>query len=245
MNSSIFLGKHRKKRETARVSTVASPVKVHNEAGKPVQKGKAFASVAYTGADRKWYFAVVFILSFATTLTVIRTAPSYVKGFRLISANMGNPESKKVREVKLVGNEKFLHIDPILLKTYIDSNDRSFALIDTRSEAEYKLSHIKHAVNVPLYADFRRPYESLISRDKWLPSVRTQVKGNKEIIVYGYRTDADLLLIAVGVMRNKGIQAKILSVSYGDWVGGFPMWLPGHELYGSFNINDYIERTNQ
>lgn len=195
-------------------------------------------------ADRKWYLGVVFLLSFATTLVIVRTAPLYAALFKQSVRTVKTWGTGKT-EVGVRGNESYLTIDPVLVKEYMDTNNDTYILVDVRSDAEYRSGHIRRAVSIPLYTDFRHPYGSAVKRDVWETELRKRTGGKREIIVYGYRPDADIIHIAVDAVRKKKMPVKILSVGYGDWVGGFPQWMPGHEIYGSFNINDYIERINQ
>jgi rhodanese-related sulfurtransferase len=195
-------------------------------------------------ADRKWYLGVVFLLSFATTMVIFRTAPLYAAIFRQTVRNVASWGTDK-KDIGVRGNETYLTIDPVLVKEYMETNNDTYILVDVRSDAEYRSGHIKRAVSIPLYTDFRRPYGSAVKLDGWEKELRKQTAGKREIVVYGYRPDADIIHIAVDAVRKKSMPVKILSVGYGDWVGGFPQWMPGHEIYGSFNINDYIERMNQ
>ncbi len=195
-------------------------------------------------ADRKWYLGVVFLLSFVTTMVIFRTAPLYAAIFRQTVRSVASGWTDK-KDIGVRGNETYLTIDPVLVKEYMETNNDTYILVDVRSDAEYRSGHIKGAVSIPLYTDFRRPYGSGVKLDGWEKELRKQTAGKREIIVYGYRPDADIIHIAVDAVRKKNMPVKILSVGYGDWVGGFPQWMPGHEMGESFNINDYIERINQ
>lgn len=180
--------------------------------------------------------------SFLCTLFIIRFTPSIVKQVKQLS-KIKLFVKKEQRKVEFSGNENYLYIEPILLREYIDTKKQKIIIIDTRSKTEYENGHIKNAVSVPLYSDFKRPYESIQDQSQWNSSIKKAFRGMNEIILYGYRSDADLLLVAVESLRKGGIKAKILSVGYGEWQGGFWNWIPGGELNGTVNINDYIEKT--
>jgi rhodanese-related sulfurtransferase len=193
--------------------------------------------------ERRWDLIMVFLLSFVSTVVLINTGPSYITAFTRIAARLENYRLGRA-SVEVRGNEAYLHIDPVIIKEYIETHNATHILIDARSEEEYKNGHIKGAANIPLYTDFRHPYQSAVPLANWEKTLRSNTRGKLEIIIYGYRPDADLLLIAANMARSKKMPVKVLAISYNDWVGGFPQWLPGHEIYGSFNINDYIERSN-
>lgn len=206
--------------------------------------GKQENGGVFVESKINWSFIGIMVISFVCTVAVIRLAPWVMQRLKHISQiKLFAPSGQ--RKVEFSGNENLVNIDPVLLKEYIDIKKQRIITIDTRSKPEYDNGHIKNAISIPLYTDFRRPYESLQDKGEWVDNVRKQIGVMNQIILYGYRPDADLLLVAADSLRKKGIRAKILSVGYGDWQGGFWSWMPGGELNGSININDYIERTNK
>lgn len=189
-------------------------------------------------------FFVIGMISFICTVSVIRLTPLVLHQLKTIP-KIRLFTSSHEKKIRFLGNEKFTHIDPVLLKGFLDTQKKDILIVDIRSNAEYNAGHIKRAINIPLYTDYRRPYETLEDREKWISEIKKEGRSSPEIIVYGYRPDADLLLVSIERLRKERTGIKILSVGYGDWQGGFWNWIPGAEMNMTVNINDYIERVNQ
>ncbi|MFA5136623.1 MAG: rhodanese-like domain-containing protein [Patescibacteria group bacterium] len=219
----------KKKREQTKIHKVADVVKI---SVKPKVKNQAMS------------FMIVLTASFVLTVFMINIAPNlFTKGKNHILFLQKTEVAKQ--KIKIVGNEQYEYIDPVLVKEYIEIQRPDMVLIDSRSREEYEVGHIKGAINIPLYMDFRRPYESMQEKQQWIKDIKKYSRYMNEIIVYGYRPDADLLLVSVEALRKERKGVKILSVGYGDWQGGYWSWMPGGELLGEFNINNYIERTDK
>lgn len=175
----------------------------------------------------------VFLIAFIITFFAVKAVYQQIKQSKI--------KKIKIKKINFSGNEELLYLDPVLLKTYIDQTDKNYALIDIRSPIEYQSGHIVGAVNVPLYTDYQHVYESSVKKDAWLKQARKAVSGKKIIIVYGYSTISDLLLVTINDLRKAGWPIKILGVDWNDWQNNFYQWMPG-AAFGGIDNSRYIDK---
>lgn len=189
-------------------------------------------------------FLLVMGLSFALTIIIVTVSPSFLSSLKKISLPSFTHlfTRKQPKKIVFSGNESYTTIDPMLLKEYIDIQAKNILIIDTRSTAEYESGHIKGSIHIPLYSDFRMPYESAVQLSVWVSSVKKQIRNSQTPILYSYNPEADIVRVAAEKLRASGVKVKILAVSYSGWQGGVWGWIAGGELNGTLNINEYIEQ---
>lgn len=145
---------------------------------------------------------------------------------------------KQIIEFKQYSN--IYYFDPSNLINGYDEEDRGYLLVDTRSNEEFELGHIKNSVNVPLYTDYRQISKTKIKLSDFINQIRKINKKNRTIVLYGYYARAQILLDAVQFLGQNGISGQALSISWYEFKNNPASWMPGNDL-GLFDVNQYIE----
>jgi len=183
-------------------------------------------------------FIIAFFITFYITIFIYRRIinriePMTNKKIKKISLKVAKPKYNYFESKKST-------IDPVIVKELIDSKEKAYIIIDTRSEKEYEQSHIKGAVNIPSYEDAKNVYQSLTNFSAEFSKKRKLFIGKRLVVVYGYHPEADLMEDCVHVLKKTKINTRILNVSWYEWQSNFYSWMPLSGLQ-SFSINNYLE----
>jgi rhodanese-related sulfurtransferase len=130
-------------------------------------------------------------------------------------------------------------MEPAQLKELI-ATGKDYYLIDTRSNKEYEAGHIKGAVNIPLYRDYKNVYGSQIKLKEAQAQVNRIKTFNKDVIVYSYSPNAEPMLNFVANMQKMRINIRLLSVGWNQWRNYYTTWMPGADISGE-GIENYVE----
>lgn len=132
--------------------------------------------------------------------------------------------------------ENAVRVSPHSLRRKMDHGDKSFILVDLRSQEEYEKEHIVGAVNIPAYRDPNTPaYEE---KDRIVGAFRDLPK-DKEVIVYCYST-ACMTGRKIGkILAENGVFVKHLGIGWNEWRHFWTLW--NHELeWKTTKPEDYI-----
>lgn len=127
-------------------------------------------------------------------------------------------------------------VSPHGVRLKMDSGEVDFVLIDVRSAEDYKLGHIRGAINIPFDGS-----------DEAIEKIRQAIEeGKKERrnygLIYCYSYACTLGRKTGKTLAQHGISVKEMTVGYGDWERLHHVWNNPGEVY---DIEDYIERSDQ
>lgn len=127
-------------------------------------------------------------------------------------------------------------VSPHGIRLKMDSGEIDFVLIDVRSAEDYKLGHIRGAINIPFDGS-----------DEAIEKVRQAIEdGKKERrsygLIYCYSYACTLGRKTGKTLAQHGISVKEMTVGYGDWERLHHIWNNPGEVY---DIENYIERSDQ
>lgn len=131
-------------------------------------------------------------------------------------------------------------VDPLLIKSIIDEKDGSWIIIDYRSPSEYSASHIKGAINIPLYTDYKKYLESSIPLSDWYSRYWKVQKWNKKVLLYGYWDKAKLATDLTSFLNKRSERFYVLKMGFTEFKNNFYQWVPGGDINDG-SIGSYIE----
>jgi rhodanese-related sulfurtransferase len=137
--------------------------------------------------------------------------------------------------------ETAAHISPHHIRKGISKGDRSFILIDLRSQEEYEEEHIVGAVNVPAYKD---PDHSAYGDVERIVGAVRELKNqnpDKELIVYCYSSPCMTGRKIGKMLADHGISVAHLGIGWNDWRYFWTMWNHPHE-WENTHVDDYITK---
>ncbi len=108
-------------------------------------------------------------------------------------------------------------VSPTTIKKMIDQKDKSFILVDLRSQPEYDAEHIMGAVNVPAVS---MNADQIVKAFQRLPK-------NKQIIVHCYSASCTLGRQIGKLLAEHGIYVKEMDVGWNEWRYHWDLWNPG------------------
>lgn len=108
--------------------------------------------------------------------------------------------------------------DPNELRLFITKGAEGYTLIDIRPEKDYKIGHIKGAIQTDIS--------------------KMSFKKDLKIIVYGHSAYDGNAKKATNVLLKQGVDAYYLAIGWNEWRHFRNLWLPQSE----WNTND-LDRT--
>lgn len=178
------------------------------------------------------------LISALITFFIVINIPKMIKYIAKLKTTKS--VNKEKRKIEFSTDANLSYFDPAYLIKDIAENNLNYVLVDTRSAEEYKLGHIKSAVNVPLYSNFSQIEKSKVKLSEFKTNIVKNNKKNKTAILYGYFSKSQILIDGAVYLQNAGIKIQLLSVSWYEFKNNPYMWLPGNDL-GVTEINKYLE----
>ncbi|MCX6732401.1 MAG: rhodanese-like domain-containing protein [Candidatus Roizmanbacteria bacterium] len=133
-------------------------------------------------------------------------------------------------------------VDPLLVKNIIDRRDPTWIFVDYRSPAEFKASHIKGAINIPLYLDFKAYLESTVSLDIWYADYWKVQKLGKKVLLYGYWDKSKMAQNLAQFLTKKGEHFYLLNMGFYEFKSNYYQWVPGGDM-NDVTVAAYLEGT--
>lgn len=132
--------------------------------------------------------------------------------------------------------EVAVSVSPHGLRKKMDKGDKSFILVDLRSQEEYETEHVVGAINIPAYSD---PNNSAYDQvDRIVNSFRELEKEGKEIIVYCYSIPCMTGRKIGHMLADHDIYVKALGVGWNEWKYYWNLW--NHDGEAAVNPEDYV-----
>ncbi len=132
--------------------------------------------------------------------------------------------------------EAAVHVSPHHIRKAMDKGDKSFILVDLRSQQEYEGEHIIGAINIPAYKD---PNTSDYGDVERIVSEFAELPKDKDIIVYCYSTPCMTGRKVGKMLAENGIYVKQLGVGWNEWRHFWTLWNHEHE-WGQTTVEDYV-----
>ncbi|GAB0174550.1 MAG: hypothetical protein HHAS10_04290 [Candidatus Altimarinota bacterium] len=136
--------------------------------------------------------------------------------------------------------ENAVAVSPHDLRMEMDKGLNNTIIVDLRTHEEYKMEHIRGAINIPGVEnsdkDSKMQRERIISEFKKLPK-------DKRIIIHCY-THYCMLAKHVGLMlAEEGIQVHELNIGWNEWRNEWDLW-NGEGTSKNIDISTYLEGSN-
>lgn len=112
------------------------------------------------------------------------------------------------------------------LRKKLSEANKSFYLVDVRSEEEYLEWHIAWAINIPAYTN--RENTQNISDEEILEAFQA-LDGSKDIITYCYSAYCMTSRKIGKYLAENWVYAKHLTVWWNEWRYGWSLWNYPHE----------------
>ncbi len=155
----------------------------------------------------------------------------------LLWQNFQKPNTKSlISEFYLVENA--VHVSPHHIRKAMDRGDKTFILVDLRSEQEYEREHIIGAINIPAYKDLNT---SAYGDTERIVAEFSQLPDNKEIIVYCYSTPCMTGRKVGKMLAENNIYVKHLGIGWNEWRHFWTLWNHEHE-WDQTNVENYIAK---
>jgi rhodanese-related sulfurtransferase len=132
--------------------------------------------------------------------------------------------------------ETAVHVSPHHIRKAIASGDRSFVLVDLRSQEEYEREHIVGAINIPAYKD---PETSAYGDVERIVGRFNELGTEKEVIVYCYSIPCMTGRKIGNLLAENGIYVKHLGVGWNEWRYFWNQWNHEHE-WEITDVGDYV-----
>jgi len=135
--------------------------------------------------------------------------------------------------------ETAVHISPHSVRKGLDSGDKSFILVDLRSQEEYEREHIIGAVNIPAYKD---PDTSAYSETERIIGSFEKLKAenpNRNIITYCYSVPCMTSRKIGNLLAQNSIYVQALNIGWNEWRYYWTLWNHEHE-WDQTDVMDYI-----
>jgi rhodanese-related sulfurtransferase len=147
------------------------------------------------------------------------------------------PEHALIKEYYDV--ETAVNVSPHHIRKAMAKGDRSFILVDVRSQEEYEEEHIRGAVNIPAYKD--RDHSDYGAVERIVAAFKTLQEENphKDIIVYCYSIPCMTGRKVGKILADRDIFVKELNVGWNEWRYYWELWNHPHE-WETTNVEDYI-----
>lgn len=127
--------------------------------------------------------------------------------------------------------------DPLLLLEDIRQN-RDVLIVDLRSKEDFKLGHIRYAVNVPVTnASKKYPSEELI---KIAIQEIKEKATKKSVVVYGHFQGSTYAHEVVESLRKQRVNASLLAIGWNEWYHFRNLWLPESQ-WSSIDMDVYVQ----
>lgn len=136
--------------------------------------------------------------------------------------------------------ENAVHVSPHSLRKWMDAGEKTYTLVDLRSQQEYEKSHVTGAVSIPAYVD---PNHSIalgtdVSQTQRIIDSFKALPQDKQIIVYCYST-ACMTGRKVGqLLANNGIYVQHLGIGWNEWRYSWSDW--NHDSETPSKVEDHI-----
>lgn len=137
--------------------------------------------------------------------------------------------------------ENAVHVSPHSLRKMMDKQDKSYILVDLRSQEEYQKEHIVGAVNIPAYRDKDHSAYDEVER---ITQAFLALPQNKDIIVYCYSTPCMTGRKVGAMLTEKGVYVKHLGIGWNEWRYHWTLWNHEHE-WNTTKPEEYIFSGNE
>lgn len=132
--------------------------------------------------------------------------------------------------------ENAVHISPHHIRKAMDNGDKSFILVDLRSQEEYEKEHIIGAISVPAYKD---PNTSAYDDVGRILTEFSKLPKDKEIVIYCYSMSCMTGRKVGKLLVENGIYVKHLGIGWNEWRYFWNLW--NHEgEWDLVSVEDYI-----
>ena len=158
----------------------------------------------------------------------------------LITAKLATTsEQDLIKEFYAV--ETAVHVSPHGLRKHMAKGDRSFILVDLRSQEEYEREHIIGAINIPAY---KTPDESAYGDVERIVSELAKLPKDKDLIVYCYSMPCMTGRKIGKMLSERGIYVQHLGIGWNEWRYHWTLWNHEHE-WELVKVEDYITQGKE
>ncbi len=158
----------------------------------------------------------------------------------LIAAKLNSPtEQDLIKEFYAV--ETAVHVSPHSLRKQMAKGDRSFILVDLRSQEEYEKEHITGALNIPAY---RNRDESAYNDIDRIVGEFAKLPKDKDIIVYCYSIPCMTGRKIGKMLTEHDIYVQHLGIGWNEWRYHWTLWNHEHE-WDKTKVEDYITKGKE
>lgn len=150
---------------------------------------------------------------------------------------MGTEEANREALVRdFYATELAVHVSPHHIRKGMDKGDKSFILVDLRSQEEYEREHVIGAINIPAYKD---PNTSAYGDVERIVGEFQKLPKDKDIIVYCYSIPCMTGRKVGNMLAENDVYVKHLGVGWNEWRHFWTMWNHEHE-WAQTNVKDYV-----
>ena len=174
-----------------------------------------------SGRGNGLFLVSISLISFAITLVFILALN---KKITIKNPFQLNKKNHLDLEKEFLSSDTDQYIDPFVVKKVIDDKNSDWIIVDYRSEEEYTASHIKGAVNIPLYQDYKRAYETQVMMNDWVKQFEKVMSGKKMAVIYGYWQDATMGKKLASFLTKNRMSFRMLAVGFTDFKNNFNRW---------------------
>ncbi len=132
-------------------------------------------------------------------------------------------------------NKGIDYLDPVSL---IQSRN-SYTLVDIRSGEEFKKSHIKRAVSIPIYR-LDNAMVNLMELNSLI--IPTTIDRSKPVVIYGPSAYFASTKDVASYFASKGFKVYILSVGWNEFRHFQNIWVP-EALWGTIDVMSFIQEN--
>jgi rhodanese-related sulfurtransferase len=135
--------------------------------------------------------------------------------------------------------ENAVSVSPHGLRGKMDKADKSFLLVDLRSQEEYEKEHIIGAVNVPAYSDkYTSAYDEVDRIVNSFKQLQQDYPG-RELIVYCYSKPCMTGRKIGKILVDHDVYVKHLNIGWYEWRHDWNSWNHEHE-WDTTKVEEYI-----
>ncbi len=179
----------------------------------------------------------IVIISFLCTVTIIWIVRSVYINF--FSPFLRNHSRNADLLKRFVFRENHL-VDPFMVVNLIEKSDDSWLFIDYRSAKEYQASHIKGAINIPLYTSYEKFLDTTLTFSEWYKNYRTSKTKAKYVLLYGYWSNSKLTSDLMAYLQRKRQNVFGLKIGFYEFKNRYADWMPGGDMVES-GVGKYLE----
>ena len=175
-------------------------------------------------------------LSKTLTITIVVGILSGAAGAYIVDAL---PKSQDALIHEFYDVETATSVSPHHIRKGIAKGDRSFVLVDLRSQEEYEMEHVIGAYNVPAYRDPDHSAYGDVERIVGGFKELEEKYPDRELIVYCYSIPCMTGRKIGKLLADHGVYVKHLGVGWNEWRYHWTLWNHPHE-WEQTNVMDYV-----